>query len=97
MSVYVAFVEQATLLQVTHDVLVGVLDELSGSGKPWMLYGSIQPHGMDGGQIVGTTQLHVFRAIGRGGMDYASAVLHGDVAGGDNLVGVGFVVARVEV
>ena len=83
MAIDVAVVQLAPAVQVLHYLLVGFLDELAGEGIVARNQAA-QVYGLDECQFLVAAQAQVFVAKGRGDVDDAGAVFHGnEIAGND--------------
>ena len=74
MSVHALLVQQPPLLQVRHNILVGVLHELAGE-REVPDDGPLQIHLLHKGQSVLTARRQVFVTEGRRDVDYARALV----------------------
>ena len=80
-------IQQTPLLEVLHDIGIGVLDELAreriGAGDA-----ALQVYRLHKGQPFFSGQAEVFVTKGRGDVDDTGAVLHGNELGGVDLPGI---------
>ena len=83
MAVDVAVMQQPALIQVGHDLGVGVLDELAREGIV-PCDDALQVHGLHEVQALLPSQPQVLVAEGRRNVDDARPVLHGHEVGGDH-------------
>src|SRR5699024_11800916 len=79
--------QQTTVLEVTHQCLVGRFEEHPTDQIEIGLEGAVGPDRVDHGKVVGTADRHVVGAKGGGLVDQTGAVLDGDVIGEPDAVG----------
>ena len=79
--------EQAALVEVVDELLVGVLHERTAAGEVVREH-AVDVHRVDGLDAVGPAELRVFRAVGDGAVHDAGAVRGGYEVRGEHAVGV---------
>ncbi len=79
--------EQAALVEVGGELLVGLLEEDAADQRQVLLEGAVGADRVDHGQAVGAADLEVVLTEGGGLVDQTGAVLGGDVLGVDHVVG----------
>ena len=79
--------QQTTVLEVTHQCLVGRFEEHPTDQVEVGLEGAVGPDRVDHGKVVGAANRHVVGTKSRGLVDQTGAVLDGDVIGEHDEVG----------